>query len=301
VVVNNLRDRGYEVTDLTKKGWTPTPPNISSLQDELNALDDGSIVVADLLGNVTYRFEQLDGTLAMPYKVDGKYHLGVQVKVCSWPVFRTLVTALKPALETIKGKLIFLSPLPRYLHHGCCKDEEHCVGVGTSPYMETNLREIIALRNICIDQLEIMGMKTFLVPDMIPGMMPACTGIKEYCTALSHLTAADGVHLTQEGYRKVADTIVDSKFTAKPPTAACPIVPGSSHGGNARVQCEFYWRGFMSPVGTARPKNKADAYKQTHGGGKWDNFKPPNNRGHATTPYRGRGGGGGYGRGKRGN
>jgi hypothetical protein len=45
---------------------------------------------------------------------------------------------------------------------------------------------------------------------------------------------------------------------------------------------KYYWRGFLSPVGSARPKNSHAAYMQTHrggGGGKMRGF--PANMGQA--------------------
>jgi len=259
---------------------------------------------------VTYRYEQLDGTLALPYKAGGKYHLAGEVKICSWPALRALILTLQPILEQVKGTLVFLSPLPRYLHTGCCADEDHCMKVNTSPYKENLLREVIALQNICKDQLGMMSLGDFLVPDTIKGMMPACTGIGEYCNALKHLSAADGVHFSEEGYRKIGETVL-SNIKSHSESAAFPSVPGTSvqsTSGTVRLRTDYYWHGFLSPVGTPRPKNHAAAYKFTHGGGKWLNNKASGggsapyigNRPFGRGSHGGRGGSaGGRGRGKK--
>jgi len=58
-------------------GWTPTEKNIETLRESLSNIPnkDESAIFLDLLGNVAFRQEQLDGTMAMPYKADGKYHI----------------------------------------------------------------------------------------------------------------------------------------------------------------------------------------------------------------------------------
>jgi len=298
-VSKEILERGHKITDLTKPGWVPNPANISCLVSDLDSIPlENTVIIADLLGNVTYRYEQLDGTLAMPYKTNGKFHLSGEVKVCAWPTLRSLIDTLKPIFTKIQVPIVFLSPLPRYLYSGCCDDREHFLKVNTPSYKETLLREVIALQNICSDQLQVMGVKNCAVPNMVAGMMPACTGVREYVTALQHLMAEDGVHFSGEGYRKISDTIIaaNEKISL---SAASPYVSGAApQTGKSRILTEYYWRGFTSPVGTPRPKNHAEAYKLTHGargGGKWPDPSSNNKNRNLGTPYRGGGGRGGRG------
>jgi len=67
-IVPLLRSKGYEVIDLTESGWTPTEKNIETLRETLSNIPnkDESAIFLDLLGNVAFRQEQLDGTMAMP-------------------------------------------------------------------------------------------------------------------------------------------------------------------------------------------------------------------------------------------
>jgi hypothetical protein len=285
-----LTDKGIHVTDLTKPGWTPTEANILALAESIRNLppDFNQPVILDVLGNVTYRYEQLDGTMAMPYKVGGKFHLEGKVCVCGNSVLAELIKKLKPvfdAISEIGGFLLFLSPLPRYLFNGCCSDAEHCVGVDTSEYIQALLHDILALRAICKNALLKMNVSRFWVPDMVGKMLPACNGIAELSVGFREIAAADGVHFTESGYEKIADTIhtcsknllvknsIPSVLSLS--AAAIPVNPGK--------QKSYYWRGFISPVGSQRPKNPKTAYLQSHpsGGGKW--------RGHPVNV--GRGGG----------
>jgi hypothetical protein len=88
-----LTAKGIHVTDLTKPGWTPTEANILALAESIRKLppDFNQPVILDVLGNVTYRYEQLDGTMAMPYKVGGKFHLEGKVCVCGNSILAELI------------------------------------------------------------------------------------------------------------------------------------------------------------------------------------------------------------------
>ena len=86
----------------------------------------------------------------------------------------------------------------------------------------------------------------------------------------------DNVHLTAPGYSKLVDGITDCfKRAVGSGISAAVNVPGVPVSASS-----FFWRGFSSPNGSARPKNTASHYNHTGGQdhGKWG-------RRH---PYRGR-------------
>ena len=97
------------------------------------------------------------------------------------------------------------------------------------------------------------------------------------------MTHGDGVHLTNEGYVKLAKILKSAileQFTAS-------VV---SSGRAAAPRCSFYWRGFTSPVGSERAKTNAATYKQARiGSGKWRHAPYPRPS-HQSMPGRGRGG-----------
>ncbi len=67
------------------KFWTPTEKNILSLKESIQSLPEipGTAVILDLLGNVAFRQAQRDGTLALPFKSRGKFHIEGKVHVCN--------------------------------------------------------------------------------------------------------------------------------------------------------------------------------------------------------------------------
>ncbi|MFN9901887.1 MAG: hypothetical protein ACK55Z_24515, partial [bacterium] len=112
------------------------------------------IVIADILTNTTYRYEQVDGTLAMPYKSDGKYHYEGEIRVCTTANLKGIFSSLKPALLKCKCHLMLTPPMPRHIHDRCCPSADHCTNVGSEKHAEKMLGHINSLRTACISNLE---------------------------------------------------------------------------------------------------------------------------------------------------
>jgi hypothetical protein len=199
----------------------------------------------------------------------------------------TLIQNLKPLLDLLNGPFLFASPLPRYLFNGCCLSKDHCVGTDSADYVKKLLQETLALRSVCRNSLAKLGKKKAWVPDFIGNLLPACNGIEEQAAGLKHVMAADSVHFTAHGYEKIADTVVKlCKTHLEKLDSAASLV---SAGPVSVKPKTFYWRGFVSPVGSLRPSAHASAYKAAHpgGGGKW-RAKPTNVGKNATAPSGGR-------------
>ncbi len=279
-IIPELEKNGFTVVDNTVSGWTPTPVNIAKLSEKLESAHPEDLVVADLLSNVTYRYAQVDGTLAMPYKSDGKYHFDGEIQTCTTANLKGIFGTLKPALLKCKCHLVITPPMPRHLHNRCCASADHCTNVGSEKHAEKILGTISIIRIVCIANLELIGAKNFSVPDVIKMSMPACTGLSEYAAALKSYMQIDGVHFTSTGYACLAtgiSTHIKSIKVEKPGNVSAAVINIS--GAKRSGKRSFYWRGFVSPVGTGRPTNHKAAYLQSH-----------------TNPMAGRGGGGGGGR-----
>jgi hypothetical protein len=231
-----------------------------------------------LLGNVSYRYTQCDGTLALPYKSGGKYHFEGEIRTLSQNTLVSILGNIKPSLSDTKCHLCLLSPLPRHLHVGCCSCSEHCTNVKKDAHAEKLLGELNAIRTTCMNTMNNLGIKNYTIPDILKQMMPACVGIGEYALALKHLIKDDGVHLNEDGLRCLAialTTLIETQKSKpeKPDTVRLPAVSGTR-------QRAFYWRGFVSPVGTSRPTNHNKSYLQSHSshGGR-NQATPPQNAG----------------------
>ena len=105
---------------------------------------------------------------------------------------------------------------------------------------------------------------TVVVPDLVQKMFPSAKNTTELLSELEKYSANDGVHLVADGYGLVADVL---KRVITEHIAAVVPVSGGKGGGRP-----VFWKGFMSPVGSSRPKNNLQNYKSTHQtGGKWRN------------------------------
>jgi hypothetical protein len=313
-VIPELEKNGFNVVDHTVLGWVPTAANISKLSELITVAEPNDVVVVDLLGNVTHRYEQGDGTLAMPFKNDGKYHYEGEIKVCTLSNLKSIIESVVPALSRCRCHLVFTPPLPRHLHDGCCTSVEHCTNIGSEKHAENMLASLNAIKTACGTNLENLGVKDFTVPDMLKLSMPACAGISEYAQALKTHMKKDGVHFTASGYSCLASGLSRHLHTLTPTGTGKIAVPSLNVSGAKKNRKQsFYWRGFVSPVGAERPFNHRAAYLQSHsktgpprgaGGGKWRGSTscpagPPMNLSyknvHGRTPYTPRGGRGGRG------
>jgi hypothetical protein len=63
---------------MSSPGWVPTTGNITDLKEKVIKHGSQNITgfVFDLFGNTSVRFEQFDGSTALPFQSNGKYHLG---------------------------------------------------------------------------------------------------------------------------------------------------------------------------------------------------------------------------------
>jgi hypothetical protein len=295
-IIPELEKNGFVVVDNTIPGWVPNPANIAKLSEKIESAKPDDIVVADLLTNTAYRYEQVDGTLALPYKSDGKYHFDGEIRICTTANLKSIFCSLKPALLKCKCHLVLTPPMPRHIHDRCCLSLDHCTNVGTEKHAEKMLGHVNTLRTACISNLEQIGAKKFSVPDVVKLAMPACIGIPEYAAALKSLMKPDGVHFTDSGYSCIANGLATHIHTVqneKPQTcpAAVPNVSGPRRAGKQ----SYYWRGFVSPVGVGRPTNHKAAYLQSHtnptatrgGGGEGGGKMRSAHISHGYAPYRG--------------
>ncbi len=123
---DRLRTLGIVVVDLTTPGWIATPDNVSALTEKLKNIPCGTNdrIVMDLYGNLSYRFEQFDGTLSLPYKSGGKYHLAGDVVACPLAVFKKILDSTTNLfLEKRHCPLVIIPPpakifVWRVLHTG---------------------------------------------------------------------------------------------------------------------------------------------------------------------------------------
>jgi len=259
----DLRRMGYTVIDKSIPGWQPTDKNITELHTVLTELGNlqGVTVIFDLVSNITFRCTQMDGQQMLPIKLGNRYHLLGEVTTVTKELLVGTLKKLRGILSLLPGIKVCVSPLPRYLHTPCCADQDHCVGVGTVDHPPKHLVQVAKVRKVLREYLTGTHANMY-VPDLLSMMLPGINGFEALANSLKSFTAEDGVHLTAEGYSVLSETIhefIRNKITA------VSLVSGRAAG---EKPSNYYWRGFVSPVGAARPDRKFAIHENRQGGGK---------------------------------
>jgi hypothetical protein len=113
-----FKDPAFVFLDNSLPGWMPTPENIAAVQNTVRAqvAQQANAFVFDLLGNSSVRFEQFDGSTSLPFKSQGRFHLGSKVVVSPPDTFKKTISAIVPILLEKKDiPCVIVPPTPRYL------------------------------------------------------------------------------------------------------------------------------------------------------------------------------------------
>jgi hypothetical protein len=171
---------------------------------------DSSAFVFDLLGNSSLRFEQYDGSTALPFQSNGRFHYGGQVVTTPPELFKKLVENIVPVLRE-KGTrpCVIVPPLPRMVFSRCCNDKNHCSNANKEDYQECLLTGFIKQRNDLIRHWVHFGLKDFKVLDSccVTSCSPTAN-IPERLECLRKVTRDDGIHFNTEGYKNLASRAI---------------------------------------------------------------------------------------------
>jgi hypothetical protein len=275
----------------------------------------------ELFGNSTYRFEQFDGMMALPFKYGNGYHMEGRIGVCDDESFLRLLHSLEPLINHGKPSIkIFVPPLPRYIFSGCCSLKSHSTNVGETDHSEKLLGNAVKFRTILKTALLNRGIDDFFVLDGVGSLIGIPPGenrgpVKTIVPELKNVTGKDGVHFTDTGYGNLCSAImraindIQNGTLTKSKGHNEQLSGTAEASGSSRRKEVFFWRGFSSPVGAmlaARPPMEATNYtnqhsfgpgpilsergSRVHGGNRGSHF--PRARGRGGHGVRGGGGGG---------
>jgi hypothetical protein len=292
-----LKSCGFSLTDLSRPGWMATEENVTALIEELKSLNSaqtiplGAGIVLDLLGNVSYRYEQFDGSTALLYKEGYWYHFAGKIPVCPEQNYKYILNLLAPIFLSAQDSLkVVFPPMPRHLETPCCGNPSHSTNVKDEGHSLTLLDKITGLRNTLKIFLLERGVKNFWLLDGIAAVQgippPEKKGSNRDSIpdVLPHLSA-DGVHLTDSGYRHVATTVIKTFIQLRDGKIVKLTTADSVSAVLAPRKDTHYWRGFVSPVGCPgnnSTQSKLSAhrfhpYSKQRGGGKHRNQSPIQN------------------------
>ena len=253
---------GLEVIDLTTLGWDGSEEVARRVTAELRELTSrtGIVCVLDLFTSTSYRFKQSDGGLALPIKINGKFHLLGDLAVCEDSAFKATVAKCIPVLAAVNGPMVVLPPLPRFLGGGCCEERSHAQNSRTAAHAEEHLKKILHLRRLLRTELSGSTLENFWVADPA-AILTECDKIGEpKAEQIIPFFVGDNVHLTAPGYSKLVEGITQCFARAAEPVVSASVNVSGAPAGR------YFWRGFSSPNGSVRPNNSARNYKLTGGG-----------------------------------
>ncbi len=265
--------------DVSVPGWTPTADNVKTMSALVEKkAKESSGFVFDIFGNGSVRFEQFDGSTAMPFKSGGTFHLGGRVTTTPLGNFRKLIELVLPVLRA-KGTrpCTIVPPLPRYVFSRCCSDSGHCTNMNETDFPEKMLAGFVLLRQELIRQLVQHGLTEFKVLDSCCNTDCITTAsVTERLNGLRIATAKDGVHLTPTGYSNLAGRATN-----------CLKQMLATQPRTSRKNQTFFWRGFRSVRGSSWARSgHLSIHKDSlvHRGAVRGSARG-DRRGHARRPY----------------
>jgi hypothetical protein len=125
-----LTKLGHKVSTVYEANWRIFRNNATFLAEAVYArlvTEKVYYLIFALLDNSIYHALAENGEMLPPCRgIDGTYHMHGDLVVGSKLAQHCLFKAIKPLLDCAKGKgAALLSPLPRYLVHGCCRYTDH--------------------------------------------------------------------------------------------------------------------------------------------------------------------------------
>jgi hypothetical protein len=245
--VPHFTDPSLMFVDETQPGWTASPENVKKMKEKIETIAANSAgIVFDILGNSSVRYEQFDGNTALPFRSNGRFHLGGKVVTTPRDIFKKTVENVIPLFRA-KGSTpcVIVPPLPRYLFARCCNDGSHCSNAKEDAYAENLLKGFLQLRADLIRQLVQSGLTNFKVLDSCCVCNCEKTAnVPERIAALKVTTTPDGIHFTDIGNNFLATRAIACL------KSLIEIPPKKS-----AKRGTFFWRGFRSPVGSGLPRS----------------------------------------------
>jgi hypothetical protein len=163
-------------------------------------------------------------------------------------VQKSVVNKVLPIISAKGNKpCVIIPPLPRYLFARCCNDPDHCTNATDTNFSKKLLTGFTEMRNALIRQLVSAGLNNFRVMDVCcttTCSVTACTD--DRLKGLKSVTAKDGVHFVDAGYKNLADRCMDCLSKMLSHESHIPEKTGKL--------TSFFWRGFRSTRGSTRQK-----------------------------------------------
>jgi hypothetical protein len=197
---------------LAEPGFVATPTSSARISQRLRNFVPGSddTVVLDLLSNTAFVGADSAGMPTQPVKGgDGMHHILGSLTAAPTSVVKRALQAAVSVIEVAKGaSFILVAPTPRYITKKCCNNPDHIDNFGDNNYekeiMEGIDQHIQSINSWATD----LGIDHYILDPVSSGDSFVDTLRGRTSTCGETLWCSDDpVHLTQSGYRDIAEAI----------------------------------------------------------------------------------------------
>jgi hypothetical protein len=202
-----LADRGHEVVICAASGWRPNKTAVEEMcakaEEALKMITTNDVVVLHLFDNVSYMARSEEGgDLPIRRYVTGQFHVEGDLVLASKERLYMYFRNALPLLRLLEAyKVVFLTPLPRYLLESCCNAEDHAPNRYQEDF-EAELRAgLLAIRGHFKDFLFTNNLRSFKIVN--PGL---CVPTMD--ASGDPLWGEDPIHPLYSGYEAIVDTIL---------------------------------------------------------------------------------------------
>jgi len=213
-LVKVLTQKGRQVIDLSEKGMRISAEKVATLEqrigepgEEDSAIEEDMVIILWVLDNSLYFVEDEDGARYLPKRgEDGKYHIEGQLKLATGKQAVKTMEKFLPVLRRLKkNRKVILVPSPRHICQACCQDKGHCTNRREEGFLHGILGGLKEIRRAIKDACHEWRVTNYKVVN--------CCSLLELHEDSSYeawegAMGSDPVHLTDQGYGKVADSIL---------------------------------------------------------------------------------------------
>jgi hypothetical protein len=173
------------------------------------AIPEDSVIVMDILGNISVRFAQADESCSLTVKLNGSWHLLGEVRIMEDEQVEKGLFTVEHLCKNLRKDSwkIFVSPSPRWLCGAYCFDLGHCTNLRSEGYGRRILNELYRVWR-CMKKTLIDGrIRNSRVLDTL-GTLTGKNTVDEQLAGLRKVTSKDNVHLNDSGLAPLAQGLV---------------------------------------------------------------------------------------------
>ncbi len=211
-IADTLRNDGYEVTDLTDRGWKLSKSGVTSMAEKLARVTvshgKDTQVILSVLDSSLFWGESDEGLAPSVKLADHRFHIEGRVVLAGKDVINDRFNMLEPILQAAgKHRVVLMSPVPRYIAGGCCSESSHCSGWEEDNAAFEQLIQLERTRHSLRDCVFRSKFKSIMVMNPVK-LFGGGRDLETTAEALKAVWGADPVHPAAEVYQRIVEEMV---------------------------------------------------------------------------------------------